>query len=321
MRIVSSTLQQAATHRLARREDSGSEVRRWVNPPRVDRLERSAPTVSEAAGATDDPAAGDARLAALIALVERLTGREVQVLDPSEVTDGGRGRSHEASRGRPQRAGWGVSIDAWHRVEESETTTVSIRATVTDDTGATRDVALDLRMDRRLVQEERLSIRAGSPRTQDPLVITLDGGAAQFGDDTMAFDLDLDDTTDQVRVTAGSSAYLVRDVDGNGSITDGSELFGARTGDGFRELAALDDDGNGWIDEGDAAYGSLSLAGPDGLRSLASAGVGAISVRSVASPFRLTDGEGGTVGQVRATGLVLRDDGGAGTVQHVDLAI
>lgn len=52
------------------------------------------------------------------------------------------------------------------------------------------------------------------------------------------------------------------------------------------------------------------------------AGVGAISVRSVASPFRLTDGEGGTVEDGPApTGLVLRDDGGAGTVQHVDLAI
>jgi hypothetical protein len=36
--------------------------------------------------------------------------------------------------------------------------------------------------------------------------------------------------------------------------TNGAELFGARSGDGFAELAALDGDGNGWIDEGDAAW-------------------------------------------------------------------
>lgn len=321
MRIVASTLQQAATHHFSRREESGSEVRTRVVPPRLDRLERTAPADRAAAAGdadAEDQIRRDPKLAALIDLVERLTGREVEVLDPSEMT--GEGDRRPATR--PQRAGWSVSIDAWRRIDEQETTNVSIRATVTDDSGATHDVALDLRMDRRLVQEDRLSIRAGSPAARDPLVLTLDGGAARFGDATMTFDLDLDDVTDRVRVTAGASAYLVRDADGNGGITDGSELFGARTGDGFAELAALDDDRNGWIDEGDAAFGSLSLAGPDGtLRSLSSAGVGAISVRPVESPFRLTDGTDRTVGQIRSTGLVLRDDGGAGTVQHVDLVI
>ena len=107
------------------------------------------------------------------------------------------------------------------------------------------------------------------------------------------------------------------------------ELFGAISGDGFADLAALDDDGNGWIDEGDAAFAELSLSGPEGMRSLADAGVGAISVRSVASPFTITGGTGGTggtgastvLGRVQSTGMVVRADGGVGAVQHVDLVV
>ena len=125
---------------------------------------------------------------------------------------------------------------------------------------------------------------------KDPLIVTLDGSMARLGDDVTSFDLDVDGTNDRVRLTAGASSFLVRDLDGNGAITDGRELFGAISGDGFADLAALDDDGNGWIDEGDAAFAELSLSGPEGMRSLADAGVGAISVRSVASPFTITGG-------------------------------
>ena len=126
-----------------------------------------------------------------------------------------------------------------------------------------------------------------------------------------------------MRVTAGASGFLVHDLDGDGSITDGRELFGPTTGNGFVELARLDDDGNGWIDESDEAYTRLGWAGADGeVRSLADVGIGAIATRSVASPFLLNEPDGRTpIGEVRATGLALRDDGGAASVQQVDLAL
>jgi hypothetical protein len=266
--------------------------------------------------ATDDP-----KLQALIAIIEKFTGRPVRVADASEVTGERRSRS-DTDGAASSRRGWGVAIDAVRRVEETEATSVSIRASITEADGTTRELSLDLSMSRRFVEESRLSIRAGDAPMKDPLIVTLDGSMAHLADEVTSFDLDVDGTNDQVRLTAGASSYLVRDLDGNGEITDGRELFGAVTGDGFAELAALDDDGNGWIDEGDAAFGELSLAGPNGLRSLADAGVAAISVRSIASPFRITSDDGHrTLGQVQATGMVVRGDGGVGSIQHVDLAV
>lgn len=217
-----------------------------------------------------------------------------------------------------------IAFEHYHRIEEAEQTMVRAAATVTMEDGSTRSVQLELAMSRRFVQEHltRVNVVLGE-RPVDPLVITLAPQGARFGPGVLHFDLDLDGSPDTVRMTAGPSAYLVDDRDGNGAITDGSELFGPRTGDGFAELAALDEDGNGWIDPGDQAYHRLRLAfatgvGEVALRGLAESGVAAIGVDRVASPFRATYGDE-SVGQVRSTGLVLLGSGGVGTVQHVDL--
>jgi hypothetical protein len=54
---------------------------------------------------------------------------------------------------------------------------------------------------------------------------------------------------------------------------------------------------------------------------MAAAGVGALSVLGVSSPFALKTGDNALQGMVRSTGLYLREDGGAGTLQQVDLAV
>ena len=93
------------------------------------------------------------------------------------------------------------------------------------------------------------------------------------------------------RIGAGS-AFLVDDADGDGRATNGAELFGARSGDGFAELAALD--GDGWIDEGDAAWQRLRVWTPDARDALQ--------------------------GQVRATGVYLTESGSLRTMRQLDLA-
>jgi hypothetical protein len=110
------------------------------------------------------------------------------------------------------------------------------------------------------------------------------------------------------------------DRNGNGAVDSGLELFGPATGSGFGELAALDGDGNGWVDEGDAAFRALALWSPSAgtLSPLSAAGVGAIYAGSAATPFEVRAG-GAAVAAVAETGLFLREDGRAGTVQHVDL--
>lgn len=88
--------------------------------------------------------------------------------------------------------------------------------------------------------------------------------------------------------------WLARDVNGNGRIDDGAELFGSDTRlpsgrtavNGFEALAALDDDGDGVVDARDAAFPSLLLwrdmdgdkrSTPDELEPLAQAGVASLS--------------------------------------------
>ena len=58
---------------------------------------------------------------------------------------------------------------------------------------------------------------------------------------------------------ASGSGYLAFDVNVNGRINDGSELFGACSGDDFAEHARLDKDGNHWLDEQDSGFAGLRI--------------------------------------------------------------
>ncbi|MDX9839796.1 MAG: hypothetical protein RBT39_19730, partial [Azoarcus sp.] len=98
------------------------------------------------------------------------------------------------------------------------------------------------------------------------------------------------------------------------------------SGDGFAELAALDDDGNGWIDEADAAWSQLRVWQPDAegkgrVQSLNDAGVGAFYLGRVDTRFNINNSANETLGQMRASSIYLREDGSAGTVSQVDLAV
>lgn len=105
---------------------------------------------------------------------------------------------------------------------------------------------------------------------------------------------------------------------------NGSELFGPATGNGFNELAQYDSDHNGWIDESDAVYRQLKVwtkdaAGNDSLNSLASLGVGAISLHAIDTPFDIKTAANQLLGSIKASSVYLNEDGTAGSVQQIDL--
>ena len=75
---------------------------------------------------------------------------------------------------------------------------------------------------------------------------------------------------------SAQDGLLVRDINGDGLINDGRELFGGatelangqRAGDGFRAMAALDSNGDGKLSASDKAFGELKLwvdANSDGI--------------------------------------------------------
>lgn len=198
---------------------------------------------------------------------------------------------------------------------------------VTTQDGQTFEFELTLEMSRSYSESIDLAYRAGDAvRQKDPLVLNYAGNAAQLGD--LRFEIDLDDDGDRetARFTAPGSGFLVFDRNGDGKINSGKEMFGPQSGDGFAELAAFDSDHNGWIDENDPIYAKLKVwtknaDGSETLRSLKDSKVGAISLSRLATPFAIKDSANVQLGQVRSSGIYLADDGSAGTVQQVDLAV
>jgi hypothetical protein len=277
-----------------------------------------------------DQLGGDIRLWVAKLLLERLTGHEVDVFDPRDLAC----RGHEGDPppplpdvpARTPRSEIGVEFD-YERVHyEAEEARFEARAVVTTADGRTIALQVAVAMSREHLEKEEIHLRLGAARTKDPLALSLDGGTVALTPAKISFDLDADGTPENVSFVAPGSAWLALDRNGNGQVDDGSELFGPASGDGFADLATLDGDGNGWIDEADAAWGDLGLwerdpDGTDRVRSLAEAGVGAISTASAATQLTQTGPANEVLGATRATGVYLWESGAAGVVQQVDLAI
>lgn len=228
-----------------------------------------------------------------------------------------------SATGRGMRIEW--SSELTESMREHEATGFSAGGSIRTADGRDVEFTLGLAMcrDYSCVRTQRQS---GSVELRDPLVLNFDGSAAQLTGQRFAFDLDADGVDEQIPGLAAGSAWLAFDRNADGRINDGSELFGTRSGNGFADLACLDDDGNGWVDEADSAFSSLCLwqCGEDGsgaLSALAERNVGALYLGSAETPFALTDSENARLGYIRASGVYLREDGNVGTMQQVDLAV
>lgn len=161
----------------------------------------------------------------------------------------------------------------------------------------------------------------------DPLVINLESGSASLKDQSFYFDLDSDGKGEKIASLGSGSGFLSYDKNRDGKINDGSELFGTKSGDGFKDLAAFDEDSNGWIDENDKIFKDLKVwvkneDGSDRLLDLKEANVGAIYLGNVDTQFHLNEqGTNKTQAVIQKTGVFLKETGEVGTVQHVDLAV
>jgi len=168
----------------------------------------------------------------------------------------------------------------------------------------------------------------------DPLVLTFGSNSgtsnAQLSQQKIAFDLNVDGEIDRISYATGTSAFLALDKNNNGRIDDGSELFGARSGDGFADLAAYDENSDGVIDESDAVFSQLRLSSLGNrednqdqlqLNTLAEKNVGAIFLANLATPINLQDDKQETTAVVRKSGLFLQEDFTPGIIQHVDIVV
>jgi hypothetical protein len=132
-----------------------------------------------------------------------------------------------------ERAGWGLEYDLHETDVEVEQTSFTAESVIKTVHGKELTFSYELEMERRFHSKTTVSERAGDARLNDPLVINFGGTAAQLTDTRYAFNLNADGKQDQVSWVRPNSGFPALDKNGNGTIDDGSELFGAKTGNGL----------------------------------------------------------------------------------------
>ena len=159
----------------------------------------------------------------------------------------------------------------------------------------------------------------------DPLVLGLNGKLADVNKkEKFDFDLNGDGTKERMALLEEGSGFLALDKNNNGEIDNGSELFGAQSGDGFADLSLYDDTKDGVIDESDQIFSKLKVwlknAGGGSIVSLSDVRVGALIAENVSSKFDLKE-DGETLAKLRSTGLAVMEDGSGNWLSHVDFTV
>ena len=130
----------------------------------------------------------------------------------------------------------------------------------------------------------------------DPLIFDLDGDGYNVEKKELGanFDLDKNGFAEKINWTK-KDGFLCLDLNGNGAIDDGGELFGdqtlladgTRAKNGFEALAQYDSNGDGVIDAGDEIFDSLRIwvdadgngvSGEGEMKTLAELGITSISL-------------------------------------------
>ncbi len=279
----------------------------------------------------DDDSHLDPQLRLIKQAVEAITGQKIRLINLQDLqVDAQRSESMEQVANLQQgngQAGFGVDYQYHAEYHETESLDFSARGTVVTADGQKLEFQLDLSLQREFHLQSDTRIQLGDAvQRKDPLVINLNASAAQLTRQKYEFDLDADGKTEQVSMLQPGSGFLALDRNDDGKVNDGTELFGTRSGNGFSDLAAFDDDGNQWIDEADAIFKRLQVwfkdaNGQDQLLDMQAANIGAIFLGSQQTDFRHADADNRTQGDLRSTGVFLTEDGKAGSVQQIDLAV
>ena len=271
-------------------------------------------------------------------LAELITGKKIKItsiaprddgIDPQKAAELSQAINADAQVKPqvPSLAGFGLEYNSNQTYAEAERMNFSAQGVVRTTDGTMIQFNLRLSMERAFASEKSVSIRLGDAvKQQDPLVINFNGSAAQLTDTKFSFDINADGNSEQISFVGANSGFIALDKNNDGTINNGSELFGPKSGNGFLDLSVYDQDRNGWIDENDAVFNQLKVwsrdsQGNDVLTSLKEKGVGALYLGAASSPFELKTGSNSSLGSIRSSGLYLNENGSVGTLQQVDLTL
>lgn len=265
-----------------------------------------------------------AKLKMIKYLLEKLTGKKVRLLalELAEREEAVQGQG-QIQQTQPQQ-GSGLIYESSERYSESEKMVFSTSGAVKTQDGRTMEFSLSFSMERSFYTEKFFQLRLGDA-LKDPLVLNLDNLPVNFSRKKIKIDLDLDGVLDEIRVPSSNLGFLALDLNENGKIDDGRELFGPTTGNGFRELSRYDADGNRWIDESDFVFAKLKVwiideEGKEKLLSLKDMGVGAIYLNFVPTKFSIYDGQE-MLGKMASSSIYLTEDGQARMIHQINLKV
>ncbi len=124
-----------------------------------------------------------------------------------------------------------------------------------------------------------------------PIAIDLNGDGIKtisLSDSGVAFDITGDGRAERTGWLSGDDAFIVRDINSNGTIDGVGEMFGGmHRGEGYAKLSELDENGDGEVSIEDTAFATLMLwqdknvdgkTDQDELSSLKEAGVRSLSL-------------------------------------------
>jgi hypothetical protein len=214
--------------------------------------------------------------------------------------------------------GRNITLDQYFEKESCQFTSGGV---VTTSDGREIDFTLRMSMDREFVDSAKV---VENVVLTDPLVVNFAGSACELSDMAFNFDLNADGREENISCLKPGSGFLAFDINKDGVINNGSELFGPETGSGFGELSQYDGDGNHWIDENDRVFDSLLVWSKtetgDSLQTLQDTGIGALCLDNMATPFTYKDKNNSTLGNSTAAGVLLMENGTAGSIQEINLA-
>ncbi len=323
MHITNSQVHAQSQHHFQHSEQRVSLRQRLPDQPPASAPELQPPPPQCPAPADADSAVdsgSDLETSLLKALVEAMSGRRIDLMKMSGAAPSADAApaTQSTNQSAPVDNGRFLRIDAT-QIYEEEITQVAFSGQFSTADG--RSISINLQYSlQRSYSATTFSASVSGTNPKDPLVLNFDGLGVALNPGGTQFDIDSDDVIDTLPTLRAGSAYLALDRNGDGVINNGSELFGAQSGDGYAELAQFDIDGNLFIDEVDPIFAQLQLFRPgEAIQALSSMNVGAIFLGNIASPARLTDADNQSLGQLRATGFYLTNSGTAGLVQQIDL--
>lgn len=266
------------------------------------------------------------KLLTLQLLLEIFTGKKMNFFIPKSRSDREQLQQLRININNRRDASWAVQYDYKEAYHEEEKIAFSTCGTVKTADGKTININLDIKMSRSFTRQHHIHFQAGNPQLIDPLVINFAAPAASLTDTTFSFDLDADGQTEEISFLKSGSGFLALDLNSDGIINNGKELFGPATGTGFNELAKYDVDDNNWIDENDPIFKQLRIwakdaEGNDELLALGQQGIGAIYLGHLDTEFSLKDNTNNLQGAITQTGVFLQENGTAGTIQELDLVV